>query len=126
MKITQKIKIGDREVPLLFNLSAMAQMEESIGQLNDFKKLLTSGQRVRSLIRMLVIFGNEGLRQTGGKADLTEEMVGTLVHPSRIMEIQSCVMGAISEGLTMETKPDDGRERDLVLEELEKKEAPSR
>ena len=49
-----------------------------------------------------------------------------MVHPSRIMEIQSCVMGAISEGLSIETKQDDGRERDLVLEELEKKEAPSR
>lgn len=126
MKITQKIMIGDREVPLLFNLSSMAQMEESIGQLTDFKKLLTSGKRIRSLIKMLVIFGNEGLRQTGQTADLTEEMVGKLVHPSRIMEIQACVMGAISEGLTIETKPDDGRERDLVLEELEKKEAPSR
>lgn len=124
IKITQKITIEEREIPLLFSLGAMAEIVDQMGELSDFSQIFNGKKRVKNAIKLIVILGNAGLEAAGKPADLTDAWVGRALHPSKLNEAQIACMAAIADGMKVETKQAEDGPRDLTLEELEKKTTP--
>ena len=116
----QTITIKDKVIPLLFDMAAFGEIEETVGSLADLNAVLNGEKRIKSLIKIITIMGNQGLEENGEKPTLDEKWVGRNLKPYMLAECQMAVVSAISEGMKMETE-DDGKERDLVLEEIEKK-----
>lgn len=117
----QTITIKDKKIPLLFNMVAFGEIEENIGSLADLNGVLNGDKRIKSIIKMITIMGNQGLEENGEKPTLDEKWVGRNLKPFMLAECQMGIITAIGEGMKMETENDDGKERDLVLEEIEKK-----
>lgn len=114
------VEIGGRTIPLVFKMPQFADMEEAIGNLSLIEDLLLKGKkRVRNTAAAIRIMGNAGLKEAGGQPDLTDDWVLNQMQPRRIMEYQAAVMAAINAGMSMESTEE--KERDLVLEEIERK-----
>ncbi len=122
--ITQRIIINEREIPLLFDLAALAEITDQIGEMSDFGEMFKGHKRVKNTIKLIVILGNEGLEVSGQKPDLTEKFVGRHLHPSELMTAQMACINAVTDGMRVETKQDEDKPRDLTLEEIEKKSTP--
>ena len=118
------VSIGGREIPLQFHMPEFADMEEAIGNLSVIDELLLKGKkRIRNTAAVIRIMGNAALRAAGEKPDLTDEWVLNHMEPRMIVAYQSAVMAAINSGMSMETSEE--QERDLVLEEIERKKEPN-
>lgn len=117
----QIITIKEKKIPLLFNMLAFGDVEECVGSLADLNGILNGEKRIKSLIKMITIMGNQGLEENGEKPTLDEKWVGRNMKPHALGEYQIAVVNAITEGMAMETEQDNDAERDLVLEEIEKK-----
>ena len=114
------VEIGGRTIPLTFKMPQFADMEEAIGNLSLIEDLLLKGKkRVRNTAAAIRIMGNAGLKEADGQPDLTDDWVLNNMQPRRIMEYQAAVMAAINAGMSMESTEE--KERDLVLEEIERK-----
>lgn len=127
MKKGTKITIGKREIPLRFRMKEFIQIEEEIGNLGEIRELLYEGQhRLRNLIAAIRIMGNGGLKEAGEEPDLTEEWLTEHMQPFSVMKYQNAVIECISEESKSETvrENNENEERDLVLEEIERKKGP--
>ena len=114
------VKIAGREIPLRYTMRELADMEEAIGTMDNFKELILKGKRrIRNLAAAIRIMGNSGLKKDGKKDDLTEDWLLDRMDPNQIKTYQITVLGAFTDGFQMETE--EQRERDLVLEEIERK-----
>lgn len=122
MKTTQ-LKIGKRTFELVFNLNAMFTMENTIPDF-DLSKLTDYVKSPSGMIDMIVILAQQGEQLKGRTLDVDRCWFGCHISPSpkQIAKIQQAVLGALTEGLTMETEDDEDAERDVVLEEIKKKE----
>ena len=119
------IKIGERMIPLHFGMDEYGCLEEEVGQLSDFEEMVFTGKkRIHNIMKMIRIMGNKGLKMVGEKADLTDEWLSENMKPRSMKEYQSAVTAVISMAMSMETDTakDPNVERDIVLEEIEKKE----
>jgi len=117
---TVKIKLGNREIPLRFTMEEFAQIEEAVGNLSTIDELLLKGKnRIRNTQKALRIMGNAGLAAAGEKADLTDKSVMEMMQPRRLVEYQTAAISAINAGMYVEANEDE--ERDLVLEDIERK-----
>lgn len=122
MKYT--ITIGGREIPLRYTMRELADMEEAIGTMDNFRDLILQGKkRLRNMAAAIRIMGNSGLSHAGEKADLTDDWLLDHMNPGKLKSYQITVLGVFTAGFEMETNS-DGRERDLVLEEIERKKEP--
>ena len=118
------VSIGGREIPLQFCMPEFADMEEAIGNLSVIDELLLKGKkRIRNTAAAIRIMGNAALKAQGEKPDLTDEWVLNHMEPRLIVAYQSAVMAAINGGMSMEASEE--QERDLVLEEIERKKEPN-
>lgn len=117
------IKIGGRDIPLLFEMPQYAELEEAVGILSDTPALFLKGKsRIKNIAVALRVLGNGGLAAKGEKPDLTDEWVLKNMCPGQLRTYQIAVLAAITDGMRMETQEE--KERDLVLEELERKKEP--
>ena len=117
---TVKIKLGNREIPLRFTMEEFAQIEEAVGNLSTIDELLLKGKnRIRNTQKALRIMGNAGLAAAGEKPDLTDKSVMEMMQPRRLVEYQTAAISAINDGMYVEANEDE--ERDLVLEDIERK-----
>lgn len=122
MKYT--MNIGGREIPLRYTMLELADMEEAIGTMDNFRDLILKGkQRLRNMAAAIRIMGNSGLSHAGEAADLTDEWLLNHMDPGKLKSYQITVLGVFTNGFEMETN-NEGGERDLVLEELERKKEP--
>ena len=114
------IEIGGREIPLQFTMAEMAAFEEEIGFLSDAEELMQTGRgRVRNIAKAIRIMGNGALAAQGDTPDLTEDWLLKNMRPAQLVGYITGVFGAVTDGMRMETEED--RERDLVLEEIQRK-----
>lgn len=122
MKYT--LTIGGREIPLRYTMLELADMEEAIGTMDNFRDLILKGkQRLRNMAAAIRIMGNSGLSHAGKTADLTDEWLLNHMDPGNLKSYQITVLGVFTNGFEMETN-NEGGERDLVLEEIERKKDP--
>lgn len=119
-----KLKIGEREIPLRFKMSEFALIEEEVGSLADIKALIMEGrQRAKNLIAVIRIMGNAGLKAAGEAPDLTDEWLGENMQPTALLAYQVGVLAVMTEEGRSEADEErkETEERDLVLEEIQKK-----
>ena len=127
MKKTPKVRIGKREIPLRFRMKEFIQIEEEIGNMGEIRELLYEGQhRLRNLIAAVRIMGNGALKEAGEEPDLTDEWLAENMEPFRVLEYQNAVIDCISAESKSEAAAEksESEERDLVLEEIERKKGP--
>ena len=114
------IKVGGREIPLRFKMPELADMEEAIGTMDNFQELILRGRRrIRNITAAIRIMGNSGLAHAGQTADLTDDWLLDHLETWNLRSYQIAVLGAFTDGWKMETNEET--ERDLVLEEIERK-----
>ena len=114
------ITVGGREIPLRYTMRELADMEEAIGTMDNFRDLILKGKRrLRNMTAAIRVMGNSGLAHSGQTADLTDDWLLDHLEPGRLKGYQIAVLGAFTDGWKMETNEET--ERDLVLEEIERK-----
>lgn len=114
------LQIAGREIPLRYTMRELADMEEAIGTMDNFRDLMLKGShRLRNMAAAIRIMGNSGLNKAGETADLTDDWLLDHMDPGKLKGYQIAVLGAFTDGFRMETEED--QERDLVLEEIERK-----
>ena len=114
------LQIAGREIPLRYTMRELADMEETIGTMDNFRDLMLKGShRLRNMAAAIRIMGNSGLNKAGETADLTDDWLLDHMDPGKLKGYQIAVLGAFTDGFRMETEED--QERDLVLEEIERK-----
>lgn len=120
---TTPLKIGGRSFSLAFTLDAMCQMEDAIEGF-DISKLSEFVRSPKGLKKMVFIMAGQGELLEGRILDVDEAWFGSHISPApgRIASVQVAVLAALSEGLSMETDDGNEGEKDVVLEELKKKE----
>lgn len=118
-------QIGGRTVPLDFNLMAMDRLEKRRGKPLSVKELAEElGGDRHFLIEVLLILAEEGADAAGEELAVDESFLLRKLHLGELADMIVLILGAITQGMRMETlQPrDPSKPRDLLLEELEKKE----
>lgn len=117
------ITINGKDIPLVFDMEAFGQVEEEVGSLVELNEILNGKTRIKNLVKMVRIMGNIGLADSGAKADLTDAKLNKAMKPSELAQYQIAIMNAITDGMKMETEEEEDpkKEKDLVLEEIQKK-----
>lgn len=117
------VTIAGTKIPLRYTMRELADMEEAIDTMDNFRELILKGKhRIRNLAAAIRIMGNAALKRDGKKEVLTDEWLLDHLDPGQIKSYQIAVLGAFTDGFEMETE--EQRERDLVLEEIERKKEP--
>ena len=132
------IQIKGREIPLLYTVYEMKQIQEEIGMMNKAISLVTgrnpededdtskygSPEHLAAMATMIRILGNAGLEEAGEKPDLTEKEIMRGLKPADlIISINTC-LDAMNEGMASEIpKKEETGQVDVVLEEISKKKA---
>jgi hypothetical protein len=121
------VPIGGRMIPLKFGMDQFAEIEETVGYLGDVKELMEGKNRVRNTISVIRILGNGGLKAAGEQPDLTEEWLRENMEPQNIMIYQLAAIACRSRAEESEAvkEENENTERDLVLEEINKKKEPA-
>jgi hypothetical protein len=114
------IKVGEREIPLRYTMLELADMDEEIGTMDNFRDLILKGKRrIRNMVAAIRIMGNSGLSHVGQPADLTDEWLLDHLDPAQFKAYQIAVLAAFTAGWKMETEEE--RVHDVTLEEIERK-----
>ena len=131
------IKIKGREIPLLYTVWEMKQIQEEIGPLSRAISMVLgrnpddkedtshygSAEHLKAAAALIRILGNAGLEEAGENADLTDKKIMRALKPADLAGCVSACMDAMNEGMTSEIpeKEDEGPV-DVTLEEMKKKE----
>lgn len=130
------ITLRGKEIPLLYTVFEMKDIQEEIAPLGKFQYAITgqnpddkednsrygSPEHLNAVAKLIRILGNAGLEEAGEAPDLTDKKVMRAMRPAEIMNyIQACI-DAISEGMASEI-PEEKPEGpvDVTLEEIQKK-----
>ena len=118
------INIGGRDIPLRFRMNQFIEIEENVGNLGQITEMvLTGDKRLRNTVTLIRILGNAGLKHAGEQAELTEAWLGDNMDPYRLNDYQMAVLNCLSQESKSEAAKEEteSKERDLVLEEIERK-----
>ena len=131
------INLKGREIPLLYTVWEMKQIQEEIAPLNkvvdvimgrnpedeEEQSLFGGPEHLKAVARMIRILGNAGLEEAGEAADLTDKKVLRAMKPSEFLEGINACMNAMNEGMESETPGEKKKQGpvDVTLEEIEKK-----
>ena len=131
------IRLKEREIPLLYTVYEMKQIQEEIapigkaidlvlGKNPDNKKDTSKfggAEHIKAAATLIRILGNAGLEEAGENGDLTDKKIMRALKPAELLEMISACMDAINEGMMSEI-PDEKEDEpvDVTLEEMKKKE----
>ena len=124
-----ELTIGKRKIPLVFDMDSWIEIEENVCALSRLNEVVgqhnmqgRKSDMLRSLVAMVRIMGNEGLELDGQPKDLTDEWLKKNIRPGQMLDIKVAVITEIDKGMRLETvEYKENEERDLVLEEINKK-----
>ena len=130
------ITIKGREIPLLYTVWEMKQIQEESGPLSRAISLVLgrnpddkedtskygSAEHLKAAAALIRILGNAGLEEAGENADLTDKKIMRAVKPADLVLIINKCMDAMNEGMRSEI-PEKAEEGpvDVTLEEMRKK-----
>jgi len=118
------VRIGGREITLLYNIRAQIQIDEALEM--DFDTLRDELNKRRKpntkvVVTALRIMGNMGLRAAGEKPDLTDEWIIDHMVPKDLFSYRVATLTALTKGWYMETDDSADKDQDITLIELRKK-----
>ena len=131
-------KLKGREIPLIYTVCEMKQVQEEIAPLGDFQYVLTGRNKdnpddtsqyagpehLAAVAKLVRILGNAGLEESGENPDLTDRKVMRAMRPMQVADAVSACMDAINEGMASEIpdkEPENGEPVDVTLEEMRTK-----
>lgn len=119
-----RVKIGKKEYPLMLNMSAMEEVEQTFGGMKQmYESMNDDAQRIWTTMEVMKILVNGGLAAEG-KPNVSHEMLAANVMPHQLAGITVQLKNAMEQGMYAQTKNElDDEEHDEVLEEIEKKTA---
>ena len=138
------IKIGGREIPLLYTTYELVEIQEEIGctghQLRDevfgihladendpssvVFDCVTDGKKTKKLGTLIRILGNAGLEEQGEEPNLTDKWVLRNMKPGLLLVYALGAFAVINEGNQMEAKQEETGPVDEGLEEEQAKKQP--
>lgn len=138
------IKIGGREIPLLYTTYELVAIQEEIGctghQLRDevfgihladeddpssvVFDCVTDGEKTKKLGTLIRILGNAGLEEQGEEPNLTDKWVLRNMKPGLLLVYALGAFAVINEGNRMEAKEEESGPVDEGLEEQQAKKQP--
>ena len=123
--MAKRLKVGKRELALLFTMDAIEQLEKRLERpigLSEIKEALIDKLDDRkTLIAVVNELARQGEYEMGFTPDFDESWLMRHLKPGQTTRLQVAVIGAIAEGLNAETTSGDDEEVDVVLEEIKKK-----
>ena len=121
------LMIGEKKIPMKFGMRQFIELEEELGNLAEIKELLLKGKkRLRTLVFMIRVLGNAGLKHEGQEPDLTEEWLEENMDPHHLLAYQIAVLACMTKETESQAiqEENENKERDLVLEEINAKKEP--
>ena len=138
------IKIGGREIPLLYTTYELVEIQEAIGctghQLRDevfgihladendpssvVFDCVTDGKKTKKLGTLIRILGNAALEEQGEEPNLTDKWVLRNMKPGLLLVYALGAFAVINEGNQMEAKQEETGPVDEGLEEEQAKKQP--
>lgn len=132
------ITLKGREIPLEYTVWEMKLLEEEIGKINEFLRMLFGKtpedgddeasafgepEQLNAIAAFIRICGNAGLESTGEEANLTDKWILKAMKPGQITEVMGACVTAINEGMASEIpqKEENGEPVDVTLEQMERK-----
>ena len=131
------IKLKQREIPLLYTVYEMKQVQEEIAPLADFQYIIlgrnkddekdtsryAGTEHLGAVAKLVRILGNAGLEENGETPDLTDKWVLRAMKPAGLVDAVNACMEAMSEGMASEIPEKASDEPvDVTLEQIKKKE----
>ena len=130
------ITLKGREIPLVYTVWEMKEIQEELGPLSTAIRLVLgrnpedpedtsrygSAEHLKAAASLIRILGNAGLEEAGGNPDLTNKKILRALRPSELIEAINECINAMNEGMASEI-PEKKKEGpvDVVLEEIERK-----
>lgn len=130
------IMLKGREVPLLYTVYEMKQIQDDIAPLDKAIRLVLgrnpedendlswfgSAEHISAAAKLIRILGNAGLEENGEAGDLTDKKVMRALKPADLAETVNACMDAMAEGMASEIpeKEEEGPV-DVTLEQMKKK-----
>ena len=126
-----------REIPLLYTVYEMKQVQEEIAPLGEFQYIIfgrnkddekdtskyAGAEHLGAVAKLIRILGNAGLEEAGEAADLTDKWVLRAMKPAALVDAVNACMEAMSEGMASEIPEKESDEPvDVTLEQMKKKE----
>ena len=124
----QEVEIRGRKIPLRFKMPQVEEMQNEVGNIIDISDLIMTGEKkVSNTVKAIRIMGNAGLQKAGKEPFLTDEWLNENMNPLKLLYYQTAVITTISleASSEAETEREENEERDLVLEEIQKKKDPT-
>ena len=131
------ITLKGREIPLLYTVYEMKQIQEEIAPMAkaislvlgrnpddpEDRSLYAGAEHLGALAKMIRILGNAGLEENGENADMTDKKVMRAIRPGELAEIVNACFDAMNEGMKSEIpEKEETGPVDVTLEEMKKKE----
>ena len=132
----ETITLKGREIPLLYTMMEMKQIQEEVAPAGAFlyqmlgvskddpedHSLYGTPEHLGALAKAIRILGNAGLEENGQEPDLTDKWVMRAIRPAKIQDAMRACLDAFNEGMASEI-PDKKQEGpvDVTLEKLNKK-----
>ena len=121
----RNVKLAGREFPLAFTLRAVIALQndpESGFESGDIRKAIT---KMDSMVNVLYEMAKDGAELSGKPLDVDRQWFELHIpmNQRKIISIQLAVIHTAADWMTMEAEEDEeeGREIDLVLQEIQKK-----
>lgn len=130
------ITLKGREIPLLYTVYEMKQIQEELGDLSAVLFRIAGRDpkdenntdpyggldHLNSLATLIRILGNAGLEEAGEAPDLTEKKIMRAIKPKELILMANECLECMTDGMMSEI-PDTPQEGpvDVTLEEMEKK-----
>ena len=133
-----KITLKGREIPLLYTVYEMKQIQEEIAPLGKFQYIISGqnpedkndmsgyggAEHLSAIAKLIRILGNAGLEEAGEVPDLTDKKVLRALKPGEMINAINACVEALAEGMESEIPEKKSDEPvDVTLEEINKKKA---
>ena len=132
----ETITLKGREIPLLYTVYEMKEIQEEIASLGDFQYVILgrnkddeeddsrygSPDHLNAIAKLIRILGNAGLEEAGEAPDLTDKKILRSLRPAELVDAINACMQAMSAGMASEI-PENKSEGpvDVTLEAINKK-----
>lgn len=115
------IKIGERDLLLVLNTEALAQIADQYG---DTEKAIAEAEKsysanIRIIPNLIAILATQGEAVRGSNEIITPQFISTFTMPGYFGELKDAFFEAYAIGMNIEVKPDD-EDTDEVLSEIQK------
>lgn len=131
------ITLKGREIPLIYTVYEMKEIQEEIAPLGRIQYIVTgqnpedkddmsgfgSAEHLGAIAKLIRILGNAGLEEAGEVPDLTDKKVLRSLKPGDMVGAINACAEALAEGMRSEIPEKKSDEPvDVTLEEMKKKE----